>query len=189
MNKIEKTNEKVRKRKKYRKVTNFIFSENAVLTFKLSNNEYAVTCCVKIDQYRGSCNYWFVPITYKSTTKPTIEEVMESEILGRTIGSSFSREQTQASQPGIEKVWNYVGGKPNFCFGFAIQGIEHKYLLTIKDKFEKIGELNILEGLKKVGSFGYENTYKRYDETYTELDNQIKIFGYKKYPIKIVINE
>jgi hypothetical protein len=189
LTKIEKPNQKVRKRKKHRKISNFIFSENSVLTFKLSNGEYAVTCCVKIDQYRGSCNYWLVPITFKSTSKPKIEQIKESEILGRTIGSGFSRDQTRASQPGIEKIWDYVGGKPNFCFGFAIQGIEHKDLLNIKDKFEKIGELNIINGLKEVGSLGYENSYERYDETYTQLDEQIKIFGYKKYPIRIVLNE
>ena len=189
LTKIEKPNQKVRKRKKHRKMSNFIFSENSVLTFKLSNGEYAVTCCVKIDQYRGSCNYWLVPITFKSTSKPKIEQIKESEILGRTIGSGFSRDQTRASQPGIEKIWDYVGGKPNFCFGFAIQGIEHKDLLNIKDKFEKIGELNIINGLKEVGSLGYENSYERYDETYTQLDEQIKIFGYKKYPIRIVLNE
>lgn len=189
LTKIEKTNEKVRKRKKFRKISNFIFSENSVLTFQLTNNEYAVTCCVKIDQYRGSCNYWLVPITYKSSSKPTIEQIMESEILGRTIGSGFSREQTKASQPGIEKIWNYVGGKSNFSFGFAIQAVEHKDLLNFKNRFEKIGELSITEGLKKIGSIGGEDSFERYDETYTELDNQIKVFGYQKYPIRIVINE
>lgn len=189
LTKIEKTNEKVRKRKKYRKISNFIFSENSVLTFQLTNNEFAVTCCVKIDQYRGSCNYWLVPINYKSSSKPTIKQIMESEILGRTIGSGFSREETKASQPGIEKIWDYVGGEPNFYFGFAIQGIEHKDLLNIKDKFEKIGELPIADGLKKVGSLGYEDSYERYDETYSELENQIKVFGYQKYPIKVIINE
>ncbi|WP_299535533.1 hypothetical protein [Ulvibacterium sp.] len=188
LNKVEKANKKIRKRKKYRKITNFIFSENSVLTFQLSNNEYAVNCCVKINQYRGSCNYWLVPITYKSTSKPTIEQIMESEILGRTIGSGFSREQTQASQPGIEKIWDYVGGKPNFYFGFVIQAVEHKDLMNFKNKFEKIGELNIIEGLKEIGSIGGEDTYERYDETYTELDNQIKVFGYQKYPIRIFIN-
>jgi len=189
LNKIEKPNEKIRKRKKYRKITNFIFNENSVLTFQLSNGEYAVTCCVKIYQYRGRCNYWLVPITLKSITKPTINEIIESEILGRTIGSGFSREQTQASQPGIEKIWNYVGGKPNFRFGFAIQAVEHKDLLNFKNRFEKIGELDIVEGLKEIGSIGGEDSFERYDETYSNLDNQIKVFGYQKYPIRIIINE
>ncbi|MBX2829060.1 MAG: hypothetical protein KTR22_12920 [Flavobacteriaceae bacterium] len=189
LNKIEKPNRKIRKRKQYRRITNFIFNENSVLTFQLSNGEYAVTCCVKIDQYRGSCNYWLVPITLKSTLKPTMADVVESEILGRTIGSGFSREQTKASQPGIERIWDYVGGKPNFCFGFAIQAVEHKDLLNFKNRFEKIGELEIIEGLKEIGSIGGEDSFKRYDETYIELDNRIKVFKYQKYPIRIVINE
>lgn len=189
LNKIEKQNEKIRKRKKYRKITNFIFNENSVLAFQLSNGAYAATCCIKIDQYRGSCNYWLVPITLKSNTKPGINEILESEILGRTIGSAFSREQTQASQPGIEKIWNYIGGKPNFRFGFAIQAVEHKNLLNFKNRFEKIGQLDIIEGLKEIGSFSGEDSFERYDKTYTDIDNQIKVFGYQKYPIRIVINE
>ena len=189
LNKIEKQNEKIRKRKKYRKITNFIFNENSVLAFQLSNGAYATTCCIKIDQYRGSCNYWLVPITLKSNTKPGINEIIESEILGRTIGSAFSREHTQASQPGIEKIWNYIGGKPNFRFGFAIQAVEHKNLLNFKNRFEKIGQLDIIEGLKEIGSFSGEDSFERYDETYTDIDNQIKVFGYQKYPIRIVINE
>ncbi|NMM50824.1 hypothetical protein HH304_20615 [Flammeovirgaceae bacterium KN852] len=114
---------------------------------------------------------------------------MESEILGRTIGSGFSREQTKATQPGIEKIWNYLGGKPNFCFGFAIQAVEHKDLLNFKDRFERIGELDITEGLKEIGSISGEDSFERYDETYADLDNQIKVFGYQKYPIRIIKNE
>ncbi|MEM6261903.1 MAG: hypothetical protein AAGI38_05305 [Bacteroidota bacterium] len=186
LSKIEKPNQKVRKRKKHRKITNFVFSENAVLTFKLSNKEYAVTCCVKIDQHRGSCSYWLVPIIYKSTTKPTIEQVRGSYILGRTISSGFNREQTRASQPGIEKIWNYVGGNPNFRFGFVIKAIEHKDLLNIKGRFEKIGELKLIEGLKEVGSLSYERTFDGYDQAYMGLDH---MFGCTKYPIEIVTNE
>ncbi|MBK8503721.1 MAG: hypothetical protein IPL46_16820 [Saprospiraceae bacterium] len=188
LTKIEKLNTKVRRRKAYRKINSFIFDENSVLTFLLATGDYAVTLCVKIDQYRGSCNYWLVPITYKSKSKPTIEEVRASEILGRTIDSGLTREQIKAFQPGVENIWNYEGGKANFCFGFIIHGIEHKELLKIRDKFEKIGELNIINGLKEIGSLGYENSYERYDEIYSKLDEEIKIFEYKKYPIEIVIN-
>ncbi len=189
LDKIRKSNEKVRKRKKYRKISNFIFNENSALTFKLSTGEFVVTICTKIVQYRGSCNYWLVPTTYKAQLKPIIEEIKSSEILGRTIGSGFSREQTKASQPGIENIWNYVGGRPNFCFGFAIHAIEHKDFLKIKDRFEKIGDLNLIDGLKEVGSLGYEDNYQRYNDIYSNLDENIRIFGYNKYPIEIVLNE
>ncbi len=189
LTKISKKNEKIRKRKKFRKISNFIFNENSVLTFKLSTGEYVVTVCVKIDQYSRSCNYWFVPTTFKSSDKPTLIEIKNSEILGRTIESGYNREQTKTTQSGIENIWNYVGGNPNFFFGFVVNAIEHKDLLNIKNKFEKIGELNLINGLKEIGSLGYEDTFERYDEMYSELDKQIKIFGFKKYPMKIVINE
>ncbi len=189
LTKIGKTNEKVRRPKKHRKISNFIFRENSILIFRLSNDNYAVTACVKIDQYRGNCNYWLVPITYKSKSKPSIQEIKSSEILGRTIESGFSRDQTIASQPGIENIWKYVGGKPKFRFGFVIYAIGHKYFLKIKNRFEKIGELNIIDGLKEVGILEYVDTYERYDKIYSNLDEEIKIFGYKKYPIDIVIKE
>ena len=92
------------------------------------------------------------------------------------------------SQKGIEKVWNYAGGKPNFRFGFVINAIEQKDLFKFKDKFEKIGELNIIEGLKEIGSLSYNNTYEQYEKEFIELDNQIKAFGYKKFPINVVEN-
>lgn len=189
LTKIGKKNEKIRQRKKYRKVSNFVFDENSVLTFKLSTGEFAATVCVKIDQYRGSCNYWLVPTTYRASTKPTLPEIKKSDILGVTIGSGFSREQTKASQPGIEHIWNYTGGNPKFCFGFAIHAIEHKDLLTIKNQFEKVGELNIIDGLKEIGSYGFESSYERYNDIYAALDNEINIFGYKRYPVEIVIQE
>ena len=54
-----------------------------------------MTCCVRVDQHRGECNYWLVPLTYKSIIKPRIEMIMNEEILGRTIASGFSREETK----------------------------------------------------------------------------------------------
>ncbi|WP_421753230.1 hypothetical protein [Croceimicrobium sp.] len=189
LNKIEKLNGNVRKPKSYRKISKFIFTENSILIFQLSNGEYATTCCVKIYQYRGSCSYWLVPISYKSTSKPRIDQIMESEILGRTIGSGYSREEIQVYQPGIEKIWDYVGGKPKFCFGFVIHAVEHKDLLNFKDKFEKIGELDISEGLKEIGSIAGVNTFESYNEIYSDLDNQIEVYSYKKYPVSIVVGE
>ena len=187
--KIEKKNEKIRKRKKYRQISNFIFNENSILTFQLSTGEYAVTACVKIEQYRGSCKYWLVPITYKSSVKPTIEKIKNSEILGVTIGSGYSREQTMAVQPGIENIWDYVGGDPKFCFGFVIHCIEHRDLLKIKGQFNKVGELNIFDGLKEIGSVGGASSFERFDEIYSNLDEEIGIFKYQKYPVRIVIDE
>lgn len=188
LKKIEQPNQKVRKPKKYRKVSNFVFSENCILIFPLSNGDYAAMACVKIDQYRGTCAYWLVPIDYSAKEKPTLEQVLQADILGRTIGSGSSREQTLASQPGLEKIWNHVGGTPKFCFGFVIHAIVHKDFFLIKDKFEKIGELDFAEGLKTVGSFSYNSSLEDYESLYSDLEHYIA-FGAKRFPLTTVLND
>ncbi|MFK7946283.1 MAG: hypothetical protein AB8G11_01745 [Saprospiraceae bacterium] len=70
-----------------------------------------------------------------------------------------------------------------------INAIKHKDFIRIKDKFEKIGTLPIIDEFKTVGTLGYEDSYKRYDELYSNLDQQIKIFEYKKILIKMVLEE
>jgi len=189
LNKIKKENAKIRKPKKYRKISNFIFNENDVLSFQLKDKSYRTLICVKIDQYRGSCNYWMAPTTYKSLDKPTVELISEEMILGRTIGSGYDKETTKNEQPGIELILEYVGGNPKFFFGFVIDAVEHKDLLKFKKSFEKIGSIRIVEGLKQVGSLGYSQNLESFEESYIDLDARIKVFKYEKFPIKIMIDK
>lgn len=184
--KISARNVKVRKPKKYRKISNFVFNENEVLVFKLKDGSFRALICVKIDQYRGNCNYWFVPTTYQNAAKPNLELISKQNILGSKIGSGYHRNETRKIQPGIEVVWDYVGGKPNFMFGFVVDAVEHKDLLKFKHHFESIGRIGILEGLKKPGSFGYSLNFQRFEERYSDLEKEIKIFEYEKYPIALV---
>jgi hypothetical protein len=189
LNKIRKENTKIRKPKKYRKISNFLFSENDILSFKVKDNTYRSLICMKIDQYRGNCNYWFVPTVYKSSEKPSEKSIIHEMILGRTIGSGYDKETTRQQQPGIDIIWDYVGGNKKFFFGFVIDAVEHKDLLKFKDSFEKVGSIKIVEGLKKTGSFGYSENFERFEDRYSDLDKQINIFGYKKYPIEIMIEK
>ncbi|MFD1014659.1 hypothetical protein [Winogradskyella rapida] len=189
LNKIKKENGKIRKPKKYRKISNFLFSENDILSFKVKDNSYRSLICMKIDQYRGNCNYWFVPTIYKSSEKPTEKSIINEMILGRTIGSGYDKETTREQQPGIDIIWDYVGGNKKFFFGFVIDAVEHKDLLKFKDSFEKVGSVKIVEGLKKTGSFGYSDNFERFEDRYDDLDKEIKIFDYKKYPIEIMIEK
>jgi len=189
LNKIRKENTKIRKPKKYRKISNFLFAENDILSFQIKDNSYRSLICMKIDQYRGNCNYWFVPTTYKSLEKPTEKSIINEMILGRTIGSGYDKETTREQQLGIDIIWDYLGGNKNLFFGFVIDGVEHKDLLKFKNSFEKVGSIKIVEGLKKTGSFGYFENFERFEERYGDLDKQINIFGYKKYPIEIMIEK
>lgn len=184
--KISQTNMKVRARKKYRKLTNFYFQPDDLLTFQLKDGNYRAVICASIDQYRGQCNYILVPTTYKSNKKPTVEDLKDKEILGREIGSGYDQQTTREMQPGIDRIWNLNGGNCNFFFGVIQLAVDHKDFINFKDKFEKVGTLKIIDGLKKMGSFGYEENFERFETIFGDLENHIKIFQQKKYPVKIL---
>lgn len=184
--KISQPNTKVRARKKYRKITNFYFQPDDLLTFRLKDGNYRAVVCATIDQYRGQCNYILVPTTYNSSKKPTAEDLEDKEILGRQIGSGYDQQMTKEQQPGIERIWEYVGGNCNFFFGVVKLAVDHKDFINFKDKFEKVGSLQIVEGLKQTGSFGYEETFERFEDIFGDLENHLKVFQYKKYPVKIL---
>jgi len=59
LQKISSENIKVRKKKKYRKITAFLFNINDVLAFKLADDKYHATILLDISQDRGTCFYTF----------------------------------------------------------------------------------------------------------------------------------
>jgi hypothetical protein len=182
--KISQPNTKVRARKKYRKITNFYFQPDDLLTFQLKDGNYRAVICASIDQYRGQCNYILVPTTYNSNKKPTVEDLKDKEILGRQIGSGYDQQTTREMQPGIERIWELTGGNCNFFFGVIKLAVDHKDFINFKDRFEKVGTLKIVEGLKQTGSFGYEENFDRFETIFSDLENHIKIFQQQKYPVK-----
>ncbi|MCX2477472.1 hypothetical protein OQY15_00120 [Pedobacter sp. MC2016-15] len=181
--KISQTNNKVRARKKYRKITNFYFQPDDLLTFQLKDGNYRTIICTSIEQYRGQCNYILVPTTYNSSKKPTVDDLKDKEILGRQIGSGYDQQTTKEKQPGIERVWNLSGGNCNFFFGVDKIAVDHKDFINFKDRFEKVGTLKIIEGLKETGSYGYQGNFERFETVFADLENHIKIFQCKKYPV------
>lgn len=181
--KISQTNTKIRARKKFRKITTLYFQPDDLLSFQLKDGNYRAVICASIDQYRGQCNYILVPTTYNSNKKPTVEDLKDKEILGRQIGSGYDQKTTKERQPGIERIWALSGGNCNFFFGVMKFAVDHKDFINFKDKFEKVGTLKIIEGLKETGSLGYEESFERFETIFGNLENHIKIFQQKKYPI------
>ena len=186
LKKISQPNTKVRARKKYRKITKFHFQVDDLLTFKLKDNFYRAIICASIDQYRGECNYMLTPTTYKSKTKPTVEDIFNYDISGITIGAGYDRETIIEMQPGVETLWplfSYIG---EFFFGLVQQGVDHKDFVGFKEKFEKVGILKIKDGFKKSGSRGGISNFERFENIFEDYDKEHKIFGYKKFPVKLL---
>ena len=186
LKKISQPNTKIRARKKYRKITNFHFQVDDLLTFKLKDSFYRAVICTSIDQYRGECSYMLTFTTYKSKIKPTVEDLFNYDISGITIGAGYDRETIIAMQPGVETLWPlfpYIG---DFFFGLVQEGVLHEWFVTFKNKFEKVGTLRIKNSFKKSGSHGAASNFERFENIFEDYDKEQKIFGYKKFPIKLL---
>ncbi len=184
--KISAPNTRIRARKKYRKITNLYLKPDDLLAFQLKDGRYGAVICTSIDQHHGQCNYILVPTTYMSFTKPTLDNLKDNEILGRQIGSGYDIETTKELQPGIERVWQYEGGV--YFFGVVQLAVDHKTFGDLKEKFERIGSLRIVDGLKRMGIFGYATTFDRFEAIFSDLDQYAKVFRLNKYPVSVLVD-
>lgn len=182
-NKISQPCEKVRQRKKFRKITNLLLQQDDLLAFRLKDGNYCAVICITIDQYRGQCNYILVPTTYNSNKIPNVEDLKDKEILGYKMGTGYYQQTTKEMQPGVERIWNLTGKNCNYFFGIARLAVSHNDYIYFKDKFQKIGTLKIIEGLKKMGSLRYMENFERFEEIFSDLESYIEISKYKKYPV------
>ncbi len=185
LKKITVSKKTPRKRKKYKKITNFIFQTDDIVAFQLPDKSYRAAILSNVEQYRGNCIYEFTPTSYMSEDKPTVSAIKNSSVFVNKIGCGGSRESVKQKQPGIEKFWSldYEYSIP-FIIGLAIFGIEHKDLLKFKKSFEVIGKLKIKEQFKETGSIGYEDSYEDFSKRFEKIiDRQVRIF--KNETIKI----
>lgn len=184
--KISKENGKIRKPKKYRKVTNFHFQPNDLLAFKLSNEEYRVVLCAGITQKRGECTYNLVGTTYKSKIKPNVEAILNCDISGHWIPTSFDIETILEMHPEIDKLWEKFPKNKKKFWGLSYIMVSHKDLYTLKDKFIKVGNLALRESYLQGGSYRGEDSFERFEEMFFDYENHIKIFRCERMPLKIL---
>lgn len=122
LEKIAQPNLKIKKRKNYKLVIDFIFEPNDVVIFKIDSTNYGVAIVINVYNVRGKCYYGFTEVILKTTEKPTLEMVIASKVYARkNIG--FDNPKT----------------------------INHKDLLSFSSKFEKIGKVKIRKSDLKLG--------------------------------------
>jgi hypothetical protein len=197
--KISSTNQKTRKIKKYKVITNFLFDINDILTFQLKDNNYCATVLFDIRQYRGECTYEFGKIVYKESKIPTVDDILNSEIIGSKIPSGHGMDMTTIFSIGMEEMMKQGGFEEimkreaertgSFIIGMDKTGVDHKDLINFTDKFHKIGNLKIRSEFKETGSmsgaFGFDDLIREFPD----LDNYIKIFKADKFKIKDLIEQ
>lgn len=187
LKKISATNTKIRKRKKYRKVTNFYIEVDDLLTFKLNDNFYRAVICNSITQYRSECSYMLTQTTYKSKIKPTVEDLYNYHIAGITIGVSYDkREEIIEMQPEVDKLWGLYSYIGEFLLGIENIGVGHQHFVNFKKKLEVIGKLKIKEGFKIGGTLCYVDNFEKFENMLHDYDDEKKILANKRFPIKIL---
>lgn len=165
--KLSNQNSKIRKRKKYKLVTNFFYNSGDVLAFKGADNLYHFTYLLFITQYRGECVYHFIPIIFESNDLPPIEEVLKNKIAGRKIPSSF--------EPG------------GFQYGLDSSGVLHKDLFDYKSFFTVIGNFQVLKKYRKLGAQGGTRNWEEFSEWHENIKPRIKIFNMTPFEIQKII--
>jgi hypothetical protein len=198
-NKINTLNQKVRKRKKYKKIENFIFDINDVLTFQLSDNNFYATVILDITQYRGECSYKFGKIMFKDIKQPTIQDVEKSKIIGRKIPSGCGMDMTKILSMGFEEMQKQGGleailkseaeKKGSYQIGMSMTGIEHKNLINLSNKFQKIGSIKLKEICRQVGSMGGATTFEDLTRNFDDLNNYLRIFKEETFEIKELLDK
>jgi hypothetical protein len=179
--KISSENNKVRKVKKYKIITNFLFEIDDVLTFQLSDNDYCATILLDIRQYRGFCTYSFGSVVYKEKKLPQLENIANYEIIGRKIPSNLGVDFMKSillldteeiiKKGGIDRIYQQEAEKTgNFIIGMDKIGIEHRDLINFKDKFHKIGQIKIKDEFKTSGSYSSALNFDGFTKNFPNLE-------------------
>jgi hypothetical protein len=191
--KISAENKRVRKRKVYKTITNFLFEQHDVLVFRLADNNYYATTLFHINQYRGECTYEFGKILFRSNTLPAIGEISHSEIIGKKIPSGHAMDMTaifsipldeMIKQGGIEEILKREAEKTgSFVIGMDKISVNHIDLINFCDKFQKIGQLKINHNYLETGSMGIATNMDEFTRDFSDLDNYIQITRADKFKI------
>jgi hypothetical protein len=136
---------------------------------------------------------------FKSQTLPAIDEVKNSELVGRKIPSGFGMNMTGIlamsfedlqEQGGIDDVLKREAERTgSYEIGMSMTGVDHKKLINFTEKFIRIGNLPLKEVCKQMGSLSVASTFEELTSEFKDLDNYIKIFQEETFNIKDMLNE
>ncbi len=192
--KINSPNPKIRKRKKYKKITDFFFEINDVLTFHTSGGKHFALILLDIYRYRNMCDYRFAITDYRDSLPPAVEQIRKCKILGHkfmsedfisdTMIGMFNKtalnnlEDFADMMKNIEKTLQDKAGKESDCrIGVNLIEISHKDLKTFYDKFDIIGKLGIDESKKYFGSSNHISDFEKLSNHFDNLEHHIKAFN------------
>ena len=93
-------------------------------------------------------------------------------------------------QGGLDEILkNEPERTASYEIGINMTGIDHRELINITDKFVKIGNLNLKEVCKQIGSLGGASTFEDLTGEFEDLDNYIKVFQEGTFKIQEMLDE
>ena len=161
-------------------------NQGDVLTFKASDNKYRMILCTSTYKERSPFNFTFAALTYQGIQIPNIEDVMESEFYGT---GNTKNDYFKYSESELDKMWKiHPETKPYFLGSYGLI-IWRKDFLKMRDEFQLICSLKILDNLDKNGN-GAMNSSAMYvlDKLFVEqLETLEKLRGQRKMKIKAIL--
>jgi hypothetical protein len=119
------------------------------LTFKTSDNRYKVIFCTSTYKEKSPQTFTFAPTTFDKDLKPNLGDISDTEFYGK--GNS-KNEFFKYSDKELEKMWTFhPNNKPYFLGTYGIL-ILRKEFMKMRENFELLGNLLIVDNLDKNGS-------------------------------------
>jgi len=178
--------------KKFRPVQNPFFNEGELLAFRY-NEYYYATIVSRIQLIRNYCIYTFGITDCKSELLPSAEEVMKSNILITKVGSWESEESINERQPGLKEHFGSLKHQEFegtvFFAGLVAIDIEHKKLKKFKEGFNKIGQVNLIEGFKYKSAGSYNESLEETTSSFINYLDHCNEFKIHKLPIRNIIKK
>ena len=181
LTKISTPKKTIRKRKKYKQVTNLLFQNDDVVTFQMPDQSYCAAIMAKAGQIRNNMVYEFAKTSFVGHEPPTEADIRASSVFMHKIGTSYPKSQIKSKQPGIEKFWRRDSeSSAPFMLGLSYEFIEHRDLIKFVHELKVITRFKILDGFKMSGSFGYCLNFESFSERFENLmDTQINIWKHE----------
>jgi hypothetical protein len=162
------------KRNRHKTEKELILQVNDVVTFLCPDGLYRAAIMAKIVQHKG-CTYLFASTNIAIQSIPTLEHVLNSQIFGRKIQSSFSRSVLRKRQPGIDVFWDESKTKSSFFIGLNYIMVGHTELKLFKNNLIILGKIPILESFKEGALYGGARNFEQFAHDIVDYKRKIKI--------------
>ena len=120
---------------------------------------------MEIVQHQGRYYYDFITTTYEAPQKPTINNIINAAVLGRSV----------AWKNDVQ------------LFGLDIISIGPKALRAFQDKFEVIGKVEIRADFKLRGIYGHAHDFETFCKAWTDIEHFFQVHRGSKVTLQEII--